>query len=322
MQFLSIPEDGQTWQEPLVYRFATGGDEPQDVKVEIYDNETYTLLATKMLYGVTEAEIDIAPYLRAMYDEAISVPPKTAIQLSPMTRYIGVGIGGIMSPQLRLSASAINLKVPSILSSTPSVQDIEYGDMILFSFYTPQTAKVVVTTYTTITSRRHEYTYSGGFLPLDMVIHTASLASTTVAISVDIYSGTQLFRTLRFNIVPATNHTQRLYWRNRTGGIESYSFPSMLRLATEATIDGFQTIGGYVSRLNHSTVRHRLCSAYEPEEELERIAGIIHSPYAYKSVGGRLERVDLDTRTIEYGSHGELRQVVVEISQRQEGGGL
>lgn len=323
MQFLSIPKSGQSWQEPLIYSFATGGTEPQDVKAEIYDVHTGTVLATKMLYGITEAEIDIAPYLRAIYDESINVPLVNSLAVSPASRCISVGIGGIMSPSANFFAMPINVYKSQLLSSLPDEQNIEHGNAILFSVYTPQKTKVVVITHTALTTRRHEYSSSAVSRLTDVVIHTSNYGSIVQSIIVDIYDNdTQLVRSLKFNIIPSAAHSQMLYWRNRQGGIESYSFPRKLRLAMEATVDGFQSAGGYLARLNSSTIRHRLCSAYEPESELERIAGIIHSPYAYKSVGNQLQQVGLETRTIEYGSHGELRQVVVEISESKRGGVL
>lgn len=313
MRFLSTPQSGLSWQQPLVYNFTTDGDEPEDVRVVIYDLHRDELIATKMLYGVTTAQVDIAPYLRSVCQESIATPRATGIVVSPAARYIGVEVGGVMSPPALFLASSLNVEQPSMLSMLAAKQDVEYGDSIIFTLFTPQVTKLTITTHTSLTARKQQFTGPEMAVPIDVIIHTANLSSMIHKIVVEIYNGDELYRTITFNIVAPDSRSERLFWRNSRGGVESYSFPRSIRLATEATIDRFATSGGLCARLRSSIERYRLCSAYEPVKELERIAEIIRSPYVYKCVSGQLLPVELCSRSVEYESHGELRQLLLEV---------
>ena len=47
MRFVSIPTNGSSWQEPLVYSFETEDALPADILVEIRDIGSNSVLATK-----------------------------------------------------------------------------------------------------------------------------------------------------------------------------------------------------------------------------------------------------------------------------------
>lgn len=322
MNFLSTPKSGLSWNEPLIYNFATGGEEPEDVRVEIYDIISGELIASKMLYGVTSAQIDIAPYLRSQCEAKIVLSRSMGLAASPTARCIGVGIGGIMSPSALFLPSSLNIAEPSMLTSLPDEQSIEYGTTITFSLYTPQASKVYVTVYTSITSRRQQFNWTRSSVPLDMVIPTAQFSLMTSKIVVEIYNGTELFRTLTYNIAKADLRSKQLLWRNNRGGIESYTFPRSIRLGVEATIQSVDTVAGCRSKLQSSVQHYRLCSALETAAELERIVEIVRSPYVYEVRGSQALPLVLDTRSVECGSHGELRQLLLEISTEWKGGEL
>ena len=63
MKFTSIPKSYSSYAEPLVYMFDTQS-EKADVEVRIINATTNEVIGRKMLYGVSEGQIDIAPYLR------------------------------------------------------------------------------------------------------------------------------------------------------------------------------------------------------------------------------------------------------------------
>ena len=66
MKFTSIPEAYSSFREPLLYAFDTEHTEPQDVEFRIINKADNTVIGRKRLYGVTEGEVDIAPYLRSV----------------------------------------------------------------------------------------------------------------------------------------------------------------------------------------------------------------------------------------------------------------
>jgi hypothetical protein len=79
MRFISIPQNGMSWSDRLIYSFATGLDEPTDVDIEIFDIDANQLIARKRLYSVTYSDVDIAPILRSIADMRIKSEGLTGI---------------------------------------------------------------------------------------------------------------------------------------------------------------------------------------------------------------------------------------------------
>ena len=62
MKFLTIPKNGASWQQPLVYAVELGASDGSDAHVEIVDADNSSI-ASFNVYGKSSFEVDISPYI-------------------------------------------------------------------------------------------------------------------------------------------------------------------------------------------------------------------------------------------------------------------
>lgn len=322
MRFISIPSNGKSWSEKLIYSFDTGLDEPTDVDIEIFDVDYGQLIARKRLYGIVSGEVDIAPILRSVADMRIRSEGLTGIYKSPCGLNVAVGIMDLMSDIRHFSVTAVDVSKPLILSRMPQSNTFGYGECLMFSIVAPEELSVEIVAYSPTTTRRKELVQDSVALINDVVINTHDFMRDVQDVEVVVKSGDSEIGSLHISVADNLAKGRRLYWRNWQGGIESYRFPKSIRLVDEAIIDGIATCEGHLSRVVGSHVRHRLCSALECGDELRRLSEIIYAPYIYEMTSGGLCDVELTTRRIEHNSHGELQTLAFEISSEWKGGGL
>lgn len=329
MQFLVTPKMGSSFREPLLYSLATKDAEPQDLLVKIYDSTAGEVVGEKMLYQTSEATIDIAPYIRSLVQPTISLSSSHSITPSPVSKIVSVAANGVMSPQCLVLGESFDLSQPKMLTTRLDVDGaqesqmvVKRGEPILFTLYAPQPVDIQIIAFAPIGSRRYNITFGGEPQPVDVMISARQLPVVASRVEVNIYNSTTLFRRLNFTLSTVQSSGPTLLWRNWLGGIESYTFPREIRLADRVDIDQYATSTELVAKLRNARRRVRLCSAFESPEELERIKGIIAATHVYELKGGELVPIELLTRTIEYGSHGEIRQVVLEIEEEWKGGEL
>lgn len=320
MKFVSLPRNGSSWQEPLLYTLDTESSTPQNLTVEILDMENKRVIATKRLYGVTTAEIDVAPYLRSLCDLQIKPSSQCTIKRSYSSCRVALSVGAVMSEARLFAMNKIDHTCFALLSNVADESKIEYGETVIVSLYTPSSIKAVLSAHTEGGSRQYQLSWNVAEHSVDVIIPTSFLAQNVLYITIDIYCSMTLVKTLKYNVVSPDERSHRLYWRNERGGVESYDFPHSLRLASGAVVDKFELQSGTRHELRSATTEYRLSSAIEPQAELERISGVIRSPYVYEIVDNVAYGVNLVNRTIEYGDHGRLSQVVVGI-RREWGGG-
>lgn len=322
MRFISIPQNGMSWSDRLIYSFATGLDEPTDVDIEIFDIDANQLIARKRLYGVTYSDVDIAPILRSIADMRIKSEGLTGIFRSPCSMNVAVGIMSQMSNIRLFTSTPIDISKPHLLSSMPKSQVLSYGECIMFSVVAPELVSVEVVAYSPTTTRRRVLVQDSEARVNDVVIDTHDFMRDVQDVEIVVKSGESVVESLNVSIDDNVAKGRRLYWRNWQGGIESYRFPKSIRLVDEAIINSVSTSEGHISQLVGSNVRHRLCSALECGDELRRISEIIYAPYIYEMTSKGLSCVELTTRRIEHSRHGELQTLAIELSSEWRGGGL
>lgn len=322
MRFVSIPQNGASWSDKLIYSFDTELDEPTDVDVEIYNQTTHQLIARKRLYGVTQAEVDIAPILRSAIEMRVDNVESTMVQSSLMGCRVAVGIMDLMSVERLFCAANIDLLRPQMMSCVPDKLVMGYGESLFFSVVAPDGLQVKIVEYTPTSKRSITLTPEPDLVLYDVVICTSSLRGNVERIEVSVNSDSELLASFecRVELQPPAGH--RLVWRNRQGGLESYLFPKSLPLVSEVDIDTFSTSAGLMSKIRGSRERYRLCSALECGKVLQSLREIIYAPYIYEMMLDKLSDVVLATRRMEYGKHGELQSVALEVVGDLRGGEL
>lgn len=320
MRFVSIPPNGASWSKQLIYSFDTELDEKEDVDVEIFNQTTHQLIARKRLYGVTRAEVDIAPILRSAVEMVVPRVESTAVLSSPMGIKVAVGIMGLMSAERRFCAAEVDIRHPQLMSYVPDSQTLAYGEEILFSVIAPEGVQISMVEYTPTAKRTISLVPDSNLLFYDVVICTSMFRGDVERIELSVMSGTEQLAHFNFDLVPRLTDGRRLVWRNRRGGLESYRFTKSLPIVAEVDVDAYNTTAGLMAKLRSTKERYRLCSALEYGEALRSLREIIYAPYIYDIRFDRLEDVTLATRRMEYSRCGELQSVALEIVGEWKGG--
>ena len=145
MRFISIPQNGSSWRGRLPYCFTTESSEPSDVVVEIVDATSSELLGTMRLYGVIEAEVDIAPYIRPHLSlTPIESERQPELVTSPSAIVVVVRVNGEESERRTFFRSKFDATTPAILSNCPTVQNLIYGDAIRLTLYACNDVSVLI----------------------------------------------------------------------------------------------------------------------------------------------------------------------------------
>jgi len=319
MRFISIPNQGSSWSAPLLYSFDTELETAADVDIDIWDCSKNSIIAKKRLYGVISSQIDIAPILRSIYDMRID-DSVAGIAQSPATIMVCLDIMGLKSEPRLFSVTTLDVAKPKLLCSMPMQQSVSYGEKILFSLYVPTKLKVQIRTYTNFTSRALTLESDASGISHDIVVATLNFPFNTTRIEITISDGSTTVTTLTYHIEPGVATARRLFWRNWQGGIESYLFPQSIRLMQEAVVDSLTCGEQLFSVLRTAQQRYRLCSAFEDSTELRRISEMLLSPYIYEMTAQGLRTLKLETRSVEYDKHGELRRIALEVYSDWKGG--
>ena len=321
MNFISIPPNGSSWQEPLIYSFASEDGSTTDILVEIRDDDLGELMATKRLYGVATAQIDIAPYLRSLCNIKIDIPESNAIVESETTKRVTVVVNGTESPSLIFFARALDTTKYTMLSSLSGIERVERGNMVLFSLFAPTRLSVVLTIYTPSSRAQQTMQWTGSNRIVDIVVHTANIVQDATSLMINIYGDGLVVKSIKCDIVERGEESRQLLWRNSQGGVESYCFPYCRPIARSVEVESLATQQGDIVELRDAVSRLRLLSALETREYLDQLSEMILSPYIYECVSDKLHPVSLERRAIEYDSQGRLRQLALEITQEWKGGG-
>ena len=318
MKFTSIPQNGSSWHDSLPVSFDTELPEASDVVLRISGLDGLDI--TRRLYGVTQATVDIQPYLMKYSCR----PPQigTSISLSPSrsSQRLQLTIGDVISPAIALFHTPFSTEPSSLLSSCENSVTHPVGVPILLTAVAQRqlTLSVVITTSKTSTTQSYVAKTSG--MPMDIVIPSAIVNDEVRSIRVNIGDEFAPFASVTYNIVKMGSSATTLVWFNRSGGIESYTFPSSLRVSYDAqlTAADSQTLDRY-QPLSSAKICYRLCSAYEPPQRMDRLAELVFSPRIFRLDGDTFTPISL-CRRVEFDSHGALKQMSLEVEQDWKGG--
>lgn len=310
MRFTKIPNDGASWDSALCYAIETESSNPSDVVVEIVDAISGELMGVRRLYGITEAEIDIAPYVRRAI--GVATLSTATLQLSPSARKVVVRVGDVEAPVRLYYRATIDLSRPHIISSMEHQRVVGCGEVIRYTLYAKREVRVTVSDKSLLSPVRFAALDTFG-LPVELAIDTSSYKGDSVPITVEITCDNLEVYTMDYAVMEPSAGGCRLAWYNSDGGIECYTFPRVIRSSIESTL--MTQIHGAIPRLRTAAVRYRLISAMERSKEIERILGIVLSPDIFECNGKECRSVKLLSRNIAFDDHGGLRRIELEIEK-------
>lgn len=312
MKFVKIPENGASWAEPLCYTINTESTLPKDLVVEIVDDSAGEVIGTKHLYGVTEAEIDIAPYVRRSISATLPAAGSN-IAISPSARSITVRVEGVSSAARVFFRAKIDCSVGHMLSSLQQQSVVARGEVIRLTVYGQEIVRAWFIDKRTMSYSPMTAIRTAG-LPVEIAVPTNMFTGGSVPISVEVQCDGGEPSVFNYTITEPEASTMRVAWHNADGGVECYTFPAAVRMRYEAELDATVERRATLP----ATMRYRLLSAYESREQMERLIGIVASPEVYECQGDRCEPLKLVSRKIEFDDHGALRrmELIVEKSGR------
>ena len=121
MKFTTLPKNGASWRDPLIYSFNTELASPTDVEFTIFDTMRNMTLGTVRLSGVTRGSFDIAPYVRQVATLTPQMADTMKIVASPSTACIVVSSGEVSSVEQFYFRTAID----SPRNSEPKARSIK-----------------------------------------------------------------------------------------------------------------------------------------------------------------------------------------------------
>ena len=317
MRFVSIPDNGSSWRDRLLYSFVTESEEPQDVEVEIVNTITGGVMGSMRLYGVTSGVVDIAPYIRPYVSMSIVETTQYAsLAVSPSAIGVKVCIDEVESESRVFFRSQFDYESANILSTMSEPLEVFEGDAIRLTLFAKTRIDVQITFIglKNNTAKCEGLTYG---MPMELVIQTKDIEQLAKVVVNLRYDGKNM-KICNYIAKPRYGTSQRLVWYNTNGGVDGYVFDHAIR--KEYSVDrakGCLCGEGAVSV--DGRVRYRLCSGYEQQEVMERVAQLMLSPVVYREVDGICRVVDVESSDIAFDDKGLLHTMSLNISEKWEG---
>lgn len=322
MKFLSIPENGSSWADSLIYAIDTESSSPQTLNVDILDADSNTSIGACCLKGVTKARVDVAPYVRAATNLDLPTSAVSSLAISSGAKSIVLVVNGLRSEARLFFRAAFDYSRAQMLSRMPDKQRIVIGDVVRFTAFAHSEVKVRMVIKTQLSSKLVMLTCNSSARPVEAVIPTSTLPLQSSHIDLNIYCDEELVGSYSFEVERRDDTACTLAWFNYLGGVEYYTFPRSLRTAYKADVERIRYGTNSRTRVKQSRVLRTLISGCEPSDEMERIGALIFSPVVYRCCGDEVEEAEISKRHLSFDKHNRLPQVVVELTEQWRGGGL
>ncbi len=322
MKFTSIPQNGASWRDRLVYKFDTDSVIPTDVKVEIFDIKNSKRIGCMVLYGITTGEVDIAPFVAQEASlEPITSDRTITIAESPSAIKVVVFANGTTSAQRTFFRAPLYTSTAQLLSyNEPTTREIKRGDAIHLTLFTKSSVKVTLTEREPGTTTPIVATYSTSNTPLEVVVATANISPAASTIDLAIECDDSTVQNLTYRLTNKDSKSQTLLWYNYRGGIESYTFAHSMPISYEAKISDGRATSDTLLRKAKGLKRVRLCTGYETTATIARVVELLIAPAIYKVEGNTAMAVEMATNNLECNSKGGFNTVAIDIVEAWKGG--
>lgn len=313
MIFTSYPAEGSSWADELIYTLSTGSETPEDLSIDIRDIERDISLGRCVIYNVTTARFDVAPYLRQNSTPPLQSQVLPEIAVSADTRRVALLVNGYISETRRFFRSSFESRRRRIFSLIDEEQTIALGEHIRLTAYGEHSVSMFVDGYVGKVTTEHYVIKESNGGPMEIIIPTDVFPRDTERIVVSVLCDELIIKAITYRVVKRDDSARRLLWYNSLGGLECYTFPSSVRKRYTARLVELPTVGGERYSRVQGEVCYELCSAREPCSEISRIAELIFSPQIFEMVGSELRPVRLASRELSFDTHGTLSRVAIEL---------
>lgn len=321
MKFVTIPQNGASWSEKLLYTFDTESTEQSDMLFEIVDADSQATIGAVGLRGVISGSFDIAPYIRQRLVGELAQPSLLATMMrSRAAINVVVRCGEVESDARIFFRAAYDPKVIGLLSSGEGRRRMVRRGTIMLTAYAEQTIELTVACVYADKTSTSSIAINTKNRPVDIAYLLTAEHDAAKRIELHLASDNALRQSLTYIIEDRLTTTRQLMWYNMRGGYECGILHTSLRMCDVAEVASTELGGVRYNTLGKAYRTTRLLSAYEDSTEMERIAEMIFSPYIYVVNDRWLEPLDIADRRIEYDKHGALHQASFVISEEWKGG--
>ena len=315
MKFLRQPNNGASWQEPLLYAVVLDDEDGGVARVKIETSDRQQLIASFNIYGGSEAEFDVAPYLRNSVDDT-PLNGERGLFVSPYAFNVVVSVNGVSSEQRCFYRTSLQELQPGIICRGAGTSTISRGERIQVTLYAQSRVDVTVMHHS-LRNLRRSYAINSNGCPVELIYPLTEVDEGLQRVVLSISVDGQPRVSVDIPYVERSGPQRQVMWHSERGGTEGYRFPQCVlksrEAITERGADGKERV---VAREE----RWFLTSAYESAEEMERIEDMIFADKLYFVNGGECEEVALLTRKLNRGDVGELKRMQIEARKRERGG--
>lgn len=278
VKFISLPTDYAPVDAPLEYA-ATLGERCEAVEVEVFDAATSQRKALCRLHDTSSVRIDIAPYVRRMFDPHPAAGSASAIlPAEGRTVEVQVAVDGVLSPVRRFTLFPFD-GLPRLLTTMTDERTIACGEYDELPFYAPEGG------HFEIISEDEE-----GRQTALATVHIAPAEEMRIfRLAEDVMDAAACWCRVRFEsggrseevlyrrvLRPAGS--RRLAWLAATGAVEYYTFPQRRRSILAVEKQHYRNGGGYTTVDICAERSELLLSEFEPEAVADALGEIISSP--------------------------------------------
>lgn len=319
MRFISTPGYLSSWSEPLLYTVATENEQSEELRIGIYNADDDSLIGEKVLRGVSEETIDIAPLLRNRLKPSL---PQT-ITSTGVVRYntsckVYLKCGDTQSPTLLLTAAkADSQRLLTLLTEQITTRTIAADECDMIGFIATLSGCFArITTYGKESSTR---TISLGETGQAALVITPATLGDCDQIEVEMGYSSTIFHKLTYEVKRNLRGSRRIGWLNKWLAPEQYTFPMRKSILIKAVRRHMETVLGRGAGEVERDGELKLVSAYEPTEQLQALANIVGASDVWIVEGCTRRSIDLITDRIILSPSNTLGFIEIDIRAAKEG---
>ncbi len=304
IRFTNIPQNGASFQEPLIYEFESDAElEQADI---VITDESGVEIGHKVINGTfTSGKIDIAPYVRqaVTYHPPQSVTQCETIDIGGSMR-VKVEVNGTPSEERAFIAAQIDLSQPLTFLSNQSIKrTLAAEEFDMFSFV--NTTSTPLTTTIEICDDKYgcimyrSFNIAEQYRQMAICITTQDFPANILEIAkymlIKMRHGNKYLDLVEYEIRPNLSTARRIGWINENGAPELYTFPLRKSLLVESTRKHIEKVWGREAAALESDNELKMISAYEPQQQLQALAKILSSPKVWLQSNNGQQAVNLMT---------------------------
>lgn len=311
-----MPQNGASWLQPLLYNLEFGQREKQ-VTVEIYDMLSSEQLGRIMLYNLTSAEIDIAPYIRSRKLSEPLAKQEAIIAPSPDACRVVLRVNGVESEPRLIFRSEISTLSPQVMSAITENGSIAVGETIRLTVLAKSDINLTLVQPSDGGFSKYECATDG--VPCEVVVPINNAKLGDIITLRVVCDNTEVVM-CSYRVVERDSSAVRLTWLNAKGGVESHTFPQSVKRSLVVKSEDIEGECGWYRRVTGSTLVRRVMLLGATQSEVDAVLGILLSPKVIRCDDGGEMAVQLLTDTITYDDHGRVRRLEFDIKEEWKGG--